>query len=128
MAFENIFSTNRYIRALFARHLSNTTGACSRKDYTSNTSRTKSPFSTVDICERLGAIASLRQPFIGAGNVVHYERTYNEIPEANRISIESAAVGLGLPVDELRRRLRADAKEGLRRPVKLQRIMSKLGT
>lgn len=49
--------------------------------------------------------------FISAGDAVLEEKKWNEIPEANCREVEAAADGLGISIDELRRRLRVAAEE-----------------
>lgn len=49
--------------------------------------------------------------FLKAGDAVLKKETWNDLLEANRLAVEAAADGLGLTVDELRRRPRAAAQE-----------------
>jgi len=49
--------------------------------------------------------------FIKAGDVVLKEKTWNDLPEANRRAVEAAANGLGLSNDDLRSRFRGAAEE-----------------
>lgn len=55
----------------------------------------------------------LVERFIRAGDVVLDEVTWNELPEANRRAVVTAANGLGLPIQELRRRLRVATQEAM---------------
>lgn len=48
---------------------------------------------------------SVVKRFLKAGDVVLHEETWRDIPEANRRAVEAAADGLGISIDELRRRL-----------------------
>lgn len=48
--------------------------------------------------------------FLRAGNIVLDEKIWNALPEASRGVVEEAADGLGLSIDELRRRVRFAAR------------------
>lgn len=57
--------------------------------------------------EKAGAV----ERFIRAGNVVLKDETWVEIPEANRRAVEAAVDGVGLSIEEVRRRIRMCAEE-----------------
>jgi len=57
--------------------------------------------------------------FLRAGDMVLEESTWNEIPEANRRAVEAAANGLGLSIDELRRRLRVATEDQTAAPTSI---------